>query len=72
MDQSLYQEKFGDDSIVALTGLISRVCSGAYGRSRQVGFQTITDALDAIVTSFKLAGKSTLTHIKVGRYILPL
>ena len=72
MDQSAYQDQCGDDSIVALTGFAARVRSGAYGRRRQVGVQTVTDALGAIATTFKLAGKAPPTNIEAGRYILPL
>ena len=61
-----------DDIIVALTGFAARVRSEAYGRRRQVGVQTVTDALGVIATTFKLAGKAPPTHIEAGRYILPL
>ena len=72
MDQSPYQDKCGDDSIVALAIFALRVRSGSYGRSRQVGVQIVTDALGAIVPTFKLVSKSPPTHIESGRYILPL
>ena len=67
MDQSAYQDQCGDDSIVALTGFAARVRSGAYGRRRQVGVQTVTDALGAIATTLPPP-----THIDSGSYILSL
>ena len=45
---------------------------GAYERSRQVGVQTVTDALGTIATTFKLVVTLQHTHIDSGRYILPL
>ena len=64
IEQSPCQDKCIDDSIVALTGFAARVHSEVYGRSRQVGVQTVTDALGAMVTTFKLVGKSSPTHIE--------
>ena len=72
MDQSPYQDQYRDESIVALIGFAARVRSGAYGRRRQVGVQTVTNALGAIATTFKMAGKAPPAHIESGRYILPL
>ena len=72
IEQSPYQDKCIDDSIVALTGFAARVHSGVYGRSRQVGVQTVTDALGGMVTTFKLVDKSSPIHIESGRYIHPL
>ena len=72
MDQSPYQDQYRDEIIVALVRFAARVRSGGYVRRRQVGIQTVTDALGAIATTFKLAGKAPPTHIESGRYILPL
>ena len=72
MEQIPYQDKCGDDIIVTITGFAAWVRSGEYERSRQVEVQTVTDALGAIVTTFKLAGKSPPTHIEFRRYILLL
>ena len=52
--------------------IAARVRSGTYGRRRQVGVQTVTNALGAIATTFKLADKEPPTHVESGRYILPL
>ena len=72
MDQIPYQDKCGDDIIVTITGFAAWVRSGEYGRSRQVEVQTVTDALGAIVSTFKLTGKSHPTHIESRRYIFLL
>ena len=65
-------DRKGEGGLIVLTGYVARVRSGAYGFGRQIGVQSVSDALGAISKSIEMGGKVSPLYREPNKYLLPL